>query len=209
MGEKSIEVEFVRSGLWQCARRLAIIALSIGTLLAQTTAPPDRAAHLLASHREFAGVKNFGEVTPTLYRGGHATKEGFRNLAKMGINIVVDSGRSTRDEPLVTSLGMRYVSLPWYCPFPKDKVFADFLKLIKQNPNKKIFVHCRLGEDRTGMMIASYRIAVQGWSAQEAMREMHDFGYRGLHHLICPGLGRYEKSFPKRLETHPLFQETK
>lgn len=161
--------------------------------------------HAFGTRRSVSGVPHFGEVTPSLYRGGQPTHEGFEQLAKMGVNIIVDTGRSKRDEKLIQDLGMRYVPLPWYCPFPKDEVFAKFLEVIKNNPGKKTFVHCRLGEDRTGMMIASYRMGAQGWSAEEAMKEMNEFGYRGVHHLMCPGLGSYEKSFPKRLETNPVF----
>jgi len=50
--------------------------------------------------------------------------------------------------------GMQYVAIPWHCPFPRDETFARFLRLMRDNPNKKVFVHCRLGDDRTGMMIA-------------------------------------------------------
>ena len=74
------------------------------------------------------------------------------------------------------------------------------------NPKQPAAVHCRLGDDRTGMMIAAYRMGQQGWTAKEAMREMHDFGYRGVHHLMCPGLAGYEKSFPQRLRNKPLFE---
>ena len=138
-----------------------------------------------------------------LYRGGQPTHGGFERLSEMGINIVVDVGRSRRDEKQIKQLGMRYVSLPWYCPFPKDDVFQRFLRLVKENPDKKIFVHCRLGDDRTGMMIAAYRMGAQGWTAERAMEEMHFFGYTAVHHLMCPGLEGYEKSFPARLKKNP------
>ena len=153
----------------------------------------------MGQHLKAKGIPNFGQVTPTLYRGGQPSAEGFEKLAHMGISIVVDTGRSKRDETLIKNLGMAYVSLPWYCPFPKDEVFERFIKITRKNPDKKIFVHCRLGDDRTGMMIAAYRMGQQGWTAKEAMQEMHEFGYRGVHHLMCPGLAGYEKSFPKRL----------
>ena len=162
--------------------------------------------HEMGRHLKAKGVRNFGQVTSTLYRGGQPTKEGFETLARMGIAIIVDTGRSTRDEKLVTNLGMAYAHLPWYCPLPKDEVFARFIEVLKQNPDKKIFVHCRLGDDRTGMMIAAYRMAVEHWTAKEAMDEMHEFGYRGIHHLMCPGLGRYETSFPRRLQNDPVFE---
>jgi hypothetical protein len=168
---------------------------------------PPTVERSVGRHLLLEGVPNFGEVTPTLYRGGQPTREGFDRLAKMGINIVVDTGRSKRDEKQIKQLGMRYVRLAWYCPFPKDDVFARFLKLIKKNPDKKIFVHCRLGNDRTGMMIAAYRMGGQGWSAEQAMKEMHFFGYTAVHHLMCPGLAGYEKSFPERLKKSPAFWE--
>jgi tyrosine-protein phosphatase SIW14 len=161
----------------------------------------------MGKHLSLEGVPNFGEVTPMLYRGGQPRKEGFDRLARMGIKILVDNGRSTRDERKIKRLGMRFVSLPWYCPFPKDHVFARFLRLIKKNPDKKIFVYCRLGDDRTGMMIAAYRMGEQGWTAEQAMKEMHSFGYTPVHHVICPGLAAYEKSFPERLKKSAAFRE--
>jgi len=55
------------------------------------------------------------------------------------------------------------------------------------------------------MMIAAYRMGEQGWTAREAMQEMHEFGYRNIQHLMCPGLEGYEKGFPERLRTDPMF----
>jgi hypothetical protein len=171
-----------------------------------TPAKASASQHTMGQHLKAKGVPNFGQVTPTLYRGGQPSPEGLATLAHMGIDIVVDTGRSKRDEALIKKLGMTYVPLPWYCPFPKDAVFERFIKLVRENPDKKIFVHCRLGEDRTGMMIAAYRMGAEGWTAKEAMQEMHEFGYRGVHHLMCPGLAGYEKSFPRRLENDPVFE---
>jgi protein tyrosine phosphatase (PTP) superfamily phosphohydrolase (DUF442 family) len=156
------------------------------------------------------GVPNLAEVTPNLYRGGQPTERGLRSLAKLGISIVVDgrgeSRARNRERHEVVKLGMQYVAIPWHCPFPKDAVFARFLLLIRQNREKKIFVHCRLGDDRVGMMIAAYRMAEQGWTAEEAMQEMKAEGFTSSHHFICPGLARYEKSFPHRYRTSPAFQ---
>jgi hypothetical protein len=98
-----------------------------------------------------------------LYRGGQPSAEGFETLAHMEIAIIVDTGRSKRDETLIKSLGMTYVSLPWYCPLPKDKVFKRFIEITRENPGKRIFVHCRLADDRTEMMIVSHgRTALDG-----------------------------------------------
>src|SRR5258708_40139489 len=58
---------------------------------------PPTVERSVGRHLLLEGVPNFGEVTPTLYRGGQPTREGFDRLAKMGINIVVDTGRSKGD----------------------------------------------------------------------------------------------------------------
>jgi len=154
-------------------------------------------------------IPDFGEVTPTLYRGAQPKKQGFETLAKLGIQIVVDlrgDRESEREE--VTRLGMQYVPMHWQCSFPKDKIFAAFITLIRANPRKKIFVHCRVGDDRTGMMVAAYRMAEQGWSAEKAENEMIDFGFNFLHrHLICLRLESYEKDFPNRFATRPEFEK--
>jgi tyrosine-protein phosphatase SIW14 len=192
---------------------LLVIALSIATSASTqrdhadvTPSKPSVTQHTMGRHLKAKGIPNFGQVRPTLYRGGQPSAEGFEKLAHMGIEIVVDTGRSRRDETLIRNLGMTYISLPWYCPFPKDKVFAQFIEITRENRGKKIFVHCRLGDDRTGMMIAAYRMGQQGWTAKEAMQEMHEFGYRGVHHLMCPGLARYEKSFPERFKNETVFE---
>ena len=196
--------------------------LAIPLLLAGTVcygeAPPHKSgrsslhsSHEFGVRRKVAGISNFGEVTPMLYRGGQPNYKGFQALAKSGVQIVVDTrGNRTRSEgKRVRMLGMRYVAIPWHCPFPHDEAFARFLKLLQEKRGKKVFVHCRLGDDRTGMMIAAYRMADEGWTADEAMREMQKFGFSEAHHFICPSLASYEQSFPKRLTSSAAFKHVR
>jgi len=193
------------------ARALAVVALFLSSVsLAfpqdhNPKSPPTQRA--MGSRKDYVGLPNFAEVTPNLFRGGQPGADGLEALKKMGVTIVVDmrGSRSDHERQVVMKLGMHYVSIPWHCPFPKAEAFAKFLHVVQENPGKKIFVHCRLGDDRTGMAIASYRMAVQGWSADEAMKEMELFGFRGVHHAICPGLASYEKKFPKELKTNAAF----
>ncbi len=173
------------------------------------TETPAHPEHAMGTRLRTKGLRNFGEVTPNLYRGGQPTGAGIEALQKMGVEIVVDlrGGRNQNEEAEVTRLGMKYVSIPWHCPFPKDEPFARFLKVIQENPGKKVFVHCRLGDDRTGMEVASYRMADEGWSAEEAMTEMRAFGFTAVHHVMCPGLADYEAEFPERLKKDAVFRE--
>ena len=172
-----------------------------------TSSSPARHSSETKSMRK--SLPNFGEATTTLYRSGQPSKGGFRILAEMGVNIVVDlRGSRDSERKIVTHLGMQYVALSWQCSFPKDKTFAQFLPLLRKNRGKKIFVHCRLGDDRTAMMIASYRMAEEGWSAEKAEKEMEKFGFSFTHRrLICPGLSSYEEHFPQRFKTSPAFRD--
>jgi len=153
-------------------------------------------------------LPDFGQVTPNLYRGAQPSREGFHMLAQRGINIVIDlRGSNKKEREIVTSLGMQYVAMGWECSFPKDETFAQFLTLLRDNPDKKVFVHCRVGDDRTSMMIAAYRMAFEDWSAERAKLEMEDFGFSFVHrHLICPRLASYEWNFPRRFRTSRAFQ---
>lgn len=94
---------------------------------------------------------------------------------------------------------MRYVGIPWSGTHaPTDSQVLEFLDLVRSNPDVKIFVHCQRGADRTGTMIAAYRIAVEHKSAPEAVSEMHQFHYA---HFWLPGLEKYVTNFPSLLQT--------
>jgi len=211
----------VKNGGYRCdalakARTLTavctcVLAGSIGVAAQSAPAtayPAPPGAHSPTAKLKLRGVQQFGEVTRTLYRGAQPTKEGFANLRKFGINIVVDlRGNRSSERRIVNALGMRYVPLPWRCYSPHDEHFARFLTLLRENPDKKVFVHCRVGDDRTGMDIAAYRMAEQGWTADEARKEMTVFGVNWFHSTICPRLGSYEKHFPERWQTSPAFRD--
>lgn len=195
------------------ARRNLVATLGFLVLLAASatpsekpkSVPPSSPNHAYGHRISLPGVPNAGEVTARLYRGAQPTADGYRELKKMGIDIVVDLRLTGRDKErrAVLASGMQYVSIPWHCYFPKDKFMARFLALLRENQGKRIFVHCRYGDDRTGMMLAAYRMANEGWTAEEARKEMNVFGF---HHLVCPALGSYEKHFPERFAHNKEFK---
>lgn len=171
----------------------------------QVTAPHHEPGVRLSAR----GIPNFAQVSANLYRGGQPNAEGIQRLKSLGIDIVVDMrrGENQAEQKQVTDLGMKYVGIPSRCPFPTDEPWARFLKVMRENPGKKIFVHCRLGDDRTGMAVAAYRMSEQAWSADEALREMKAFGFSPLHQAICPGLEGYVADFPRHMKEGSAFRE--
>jgi protein tyrosine phosphatase (PTP) superfamily phosphohydrolase (DUF442 family) len=168
---------------------------------------PANAEHAIAKMIPVKGIPKFGEVSPQLFRGGQPSSEGLGFLADLGVGIIVNlrPGDHPEEEEEASRLGMRYISIPWQCYHPNDAAMANFLTVLRENPGKKIFVHCELGSDRTGMSIAAYRMSAQGWTAEEAMTEMQVYGFSSSHHLSCRGLAGYEQAFPSAFKSHLEF----
>jgi tyrosine-protein phosphatase SIW14 len=179
-----------------------------GSAGAQENPKPAVAAAERVSAQKLAlqGVPNFGQVTASLFRGAQPSDDGFGALAKMGVGIVVDlRGDSDNERERVTKLGMEYVAIPSQCSHMTDEGIAKFLTIFRDHPEKKIFVHCRQGVDRTGMMVAAYRIS-QGWTAEESRREMESFGFSLTHRMVCHGLGSFEANFPSTFANSSAFE---
>jgi protein tyrosine phosphatase (PTP) superfamily phosphohydrolase (DUF442 family) len=152
-----------------------------------------------------AGLRNFGIVSDHLYRGGQPLDAGFTELKKLGIDIVVnmrdEPAEIARERALVEAQGMRYVSIPWRGKEnPKTEQVAQFLKVVRENPDRKVFVHCERGAERTGLMVACYRMSSEGWTPEKALAEMEKFGFRGLRFAH---LKRFVREFPSLLLRDP------
>ena len=136
--------------------------------------------HSWAVKFERPGLGNFHRVTPNLDRGAQPTAEGLRAAEKMGVKTVIDLRvfHSDADEAAGTKLLLERISFKtWH---PEDDDVVRFLKVVTARKNQPVFVHCQHGSDRTGTMIAIYRIAIQGWSKREAIDEMTKGGF-GFH----------------------------
>lgn len=126
---------------------------------------------------DLAGLKNFAQVSETLYRGAQPEKEGFILLRGMGIRTVVNLRAEHDDRSLLKGLQFNYVHIPVNTWNITDESVIAFLKVIADPLLQPVFVHCQHGADRTGMMVAVYRIYVQGWKKPEAIEELKAFGF--------------------------------
>ena len=159
---------------------------------AHPTPPPARDPKWAVPMPKTKGVGNFHKVSDRLYRGEQPTKKGFKNLEKLGIKTVVNlrSFHSDRDELVGRSMAYEHIWMKaWNA---EDEEIVRFLKIVTDEKNAPVFVHCQHGADRTGTMVAAYRIVVEGWSPEDAAKEMVDGGY-GFH-AVWPNLVRYVKS---------------
>ncbi len=137
------------------------------------------------------------KVNDHVYRGAQPTEEGFQNLAKLGIKTVIDlqqtgDKRATEEAKWVKAAGMQYVSIPMDgMATPKDADIAKALALLEDATTGPVFVHCHKGADRTGGVIACYRIEHDHWTNKRALAEAKEMGTTWIHYRIH----NYIKSF--------------
>ena len=179
---------FLRRPAFQAALLVPLLAAAALCWAPWSAIPGCRAAQKEEAARpaqwampvEKPGLPNLHRINDGLYRGAQPTAEGFQELKKMGIKTVVSLRWLHSDRELLGNTGLAYehiYSKPWN---PADEDVVRFLKIATDKARAPVFVHCQHGADRTGTMCAIYRIAVCGWSKEEAIKEMTDGGY-GFH----------------------------
>jgi protein tyrosine/serine phosphatase len=135
------------------------------------------------------GLPNLHQVTPVLYRGAQPTAAGMRQLKAMGVTTVANlrSFNSDQKELSDTALAYEHISMKAWHPEREDII--RFLRIVTDKNRHPVFVHCQHGADRTGLMCAIYRVAIGGWTKEEAIKEMTQGGFG--HHTIWTNLVRF------------------
>ena len=161
----------------------AALLLSLSAGLPATTLAGGDAQVSLASIQ----IDNFGQVSPTYFRGAQPQGQDYANLAALGVKTVVDltdSDGQLGEKAMVERAGMKYVRIPMstHESVSGAKV-AQFLTVVDDAANKPVYVHCVGGRHRTGVMTAIYRMTNDSWTADKAFAEMkqYKFGADFLH----------------------------
>src|SRR6202048_3587083 len=99
-----------------------------------------------AEKLKLAGVPRAGKISDVLFRGAQPSAQGLAELKKLGITTIVDlrgnRGPAAAERREAESLGMRFIDIPvvgWSAP--SNAQVAQFLKLFKEDPQQKVFVH--------------------------------------------------------------------
>ncbi len=132
-------------------------------------------------------IDNFGRVDPTYYRGAQPQGHDYADLAALGVKTVINltSDDAQTNEPAMTKqAGMKYFQIPMTTSVPPTSAqLAQFFKIVNDPANQPVYVHCVGGRHRTGVMTAAYRMTQDGWTADQAFKEMkqYKFGMDFLH----------------------------
>jgi len=135
--------------------------------------------------KKFDGLPNFHQVNEHLFRGGQPHRGGVKKLSELGIKTVInlcgEGENSTQEQAEVEAAGLRYFNLPWSSlGRPSDEQVEQVMALIDAQENWPVLVHCRRGSDRTGTIIAVYRIKHDGWTGEQAIAEAKRYGLAAI-----------------------------
>jgi protein tyrosine/serine phosphatase len=196
-------VSFIRCG-WL---RRSLLASSLLTALVVCSTWSSHARGLPAQE----GILNFGKVSEHLYRGAQPDAAGIKNLKKLGVKLIVNlrmPGDGWKDEAgEAEGNGILYTNFPMRgTATPSDEQVRQILALFEKFSDP-IFVHCQHGCDRTGTIVACYRIQHDHWTCELALREAKHYGISRLEFLMK----RYVTSFARasKPDLHPDQREAK
>ena len=131
---------------------------------------------------QMKGVPNLHKVSENLYRSAQPTAGGMRNLRKMGVQTIVSLRSFHTDRDEIGNTGLAYEHIYMKAWHPEEEDIVRFLQIVTSPKRTPVLVHCQHGADRTGAMCAVYRVAIQGWAKEEAVKEMAGGGF-GFHEV--------------------------
>ena len=147
---------------------------------ASQVAPAIKPHSLAYPRQDLKGLPNFARVSEALYRGAQPTREGFARLKALGVRTIVDLRDHHSDREAIRGLGFGYTNIPFASSRPQERQVLEFLSIVTDPKNQPVFVHCRHGADRTGMMVACYRMVVENWDRQRSLAELSNFGFHNI-----------------------------
>ncbi len=166
------------------------VALSVLAACSDSPAVPDVSQPVRAQALSLNGVENLHRVSADLYRSGQPEAEGFTALEQLGVRSVLNLREYHKDTRKARHTGLHLMAYPVAAGQVTAADIENCLRLLQDAP-KPALVHCWHGSDRTGIVVAAYRIIYQGWSIEAAEKEFrddtyghHEFWYGNLVQLL-------------------------
>ena len=130
----------------------------------------------------FSDIPNFYKVDNLLYRGGQPHIKGWGKIKSLKIKTIInlqdENKKFLKEKELADNAGINLYNLPMSVyKEPTDEQVLKFLEIVLKKSNQPVFVHCDSGRDRTGVMVALYRVVVCGWTIKDSYNEARKFGF--------------------------------
>jgi protein tyrosine/serine phosphatase len=121
-------------------------------------------------------LQNLYQVSDSVFRSEQPDGTGFAWVGQKGIRSILNLREKHTDKDLEGKTELVNYSIQMRASRFTDQEVIEALRVLKEAP-KPILVHCQHGADRTGVIIAMYRIVFQGWSKEKAIEEMENGGF--------------------------------
>lgn len=157
--------------------------------------------------------KRFSEVVPgQLYRSGKLTPAALTRVVRAHhIKTIVDFGAwpegsraDRREAATAEALGVDRVRLSGLSGDSTGEIngYVQALRIMNDPERQPVLVHCGAGTERTGCVVALYRMFEDGWTLEQAYKEADDKGHsptRNPH--LRETLEHYTGAIQRSLET--------
>lgn len=164
---------------------ISVVAIVIIGCRSTKYATEDRPSEW-AERIELRGFNNLFKIDEDLYRAEQPNTKDMLVLQQFGIKSILNLRLIQNDnyEARKTFLKLNHVSVNTF-----KMSYNQVLESIRiiDSAEKPILIHCLHGSDRTGVVVAVYRIVKQGWAKEEAIAEFAQGGY-GYHESWFPNL---------------------
>ena len=122
-------------------------------------------------------IVNFKQVDPGIFRGGRPGDEGMKELDALGVKTIIDleneDSAIAAEQATAATLNIKLISYSMdYKTAPDLQEVTTLLADIADVASQPVYVHCKHGEDRTGLIIGLYRVKYDHWTAKAAYSEM-------------------------------------
>lgn len=132
-------------------------------------------------------LENLYQVSPEVYRSAQPSSKELKILCEqLGVKSVLTLRNWHDDEGIGKGLPLTLYRIDMEADEVEPDKVAKALQIIAAAP-KPILIHCWHGADRTGLMVAAYRITSQGWDPAAATDELQNGGF-GYHARMFPGI---------------------
>lgn len=121
---------------------------------------------------------NLYSINDSIYRSEQPSKSGFKELETSGVKTIINLRRLRNDIKKADDTELQLEHIPLATKYITEVDIIEVLQLI-QSVEKPLLIHCWHGSDRTGIMVAAYRIVFENWAKEEAIKEfkIDEFGY--------------------------------
>ncbi len=158
----------------------ALLALPLSMAWAATTAPvPVQTVRPASWAQPLDSRINLYRMVPNLYRSALPRARDLPELQTLGIATVINFYQRG-DEHWLKNPKVVQVHLPLRTDRIDDVDVIEVLRSIRQAQSRgPVLIHCKHGQNRTGLVAALYRVIYQHWSKEQALAEMRGGGFGG------------------------------